>query len=141
MFTSTSTGLSAPQTDKWRAVRNWLIAALGCFVFARIYALFSHGVSSIFMTWMFLIPLIGGAGVYALLRIVAPSLRNDAAACAYNCGLATLTVASTLQGIFEIAGTDSPYNEVMAVVGATLVVIAVVFCAVSRNHCTLKDRI
>ena len=37
-------------------MRHYAIASIGCAVFALIYAQFSHGVHSPFMTFMFAIP-------------------------------------------------------------------------------------
>ena len=44
----------------------YAIAAVGCVVFALVYAQFSHGVHSPFMTFMFAIPLLGGAAIAAV---------------------------------------------------------------------------
>lgn len=87
----------------------------------RIYALFGHGVYSAYMSLMFLYPLAGGVLPFFMAWLFArqtggmPYYRLS-----YNCynsGLATLTVGSMLNGVFEIAGTSSPYMIVFYVGG------------------------
>ena len=81
-------------------------AALGCLIFSRVYALFSHGVSSFFMTFLWLPPLVAAllfGGVILLIR--RSSVWFDRL---FSCGVSCVTVGFCLRGIFEIAGTDSP---------------------------------
>lgn len=93
-------------------------------VIAKVYGLFGHGVTSPAMTWMFLFPLIGGVAGYSFFRSLLPkkvtangfrSFSN-----LYNSGIATLTVGSFLQGVVEIAGTNSIYVPYFYGVGAAL---------------------
>lgn len=90
-----------------------------------IYALFAHGVSSNAMTYMFLYPLVGGvlpALLFWVLAIGGARLpRSREAFNLYNAGIATLTVTSFLQGVFEIAGTASEYTTTLRILGAGLV--------------------
>lgn len=97
-----------------------------CAVLSIIYEQFSHGVYSPFMVGMFSIPLIGGAGVLALVRLIGLPSPQGAVRKAQGCGIATLTVASTLRGIFDIAGTSSPYLAAFVAVGAGFLLFAVV---------------
>ena len=72
-----------------KAARRYLIAAAGCALFALIYAQFSHGVHSPFMTFMFAIPLVGGAlpalGFHLAQAQPAPRLARQAGALAIAC--------------------------------------------------------
>ena len=111
-------------------VRNGLIGmlvtSLFCIIFAIIYNHFGHGVYSVYMTYMFLFPLILGSGVYGLVLIL-PQMKGVSRLPfnLYNSGIATLTVGSLLKGIFEIAGTSSPYVVVYWLVGTTMIVFSV----------------
>ena len=81
-------------------------AALGCLIFSRIYALFSHGVSSFFMTFLWLPPLVAAllfGGVILLIRRSSAWFDR-----LFSCGVSCVTVGFCLRGVFEIAGTDSP---------------------------------
>lgn len=111
-----------------RRDKRALIAYVGigafCALFSFIYAQFSHGVSSVFMTYMCLIPLIGGAGVLAIQRFTHAPAFSRFSFNAYNSGIATLTIASILRGVFDIAGTASPYLIVFLVVGVVCLFMA-----------------
>ena len=118
------------QGNRWArtAAVRYAIAAAGCLAFALIYAQFSHGVHSPFMSYMFLIPLLAGAGVAGVLGV----LRKNVSALArqlWALGIAVFTVASTLRGIFEIAGTASPWLWAYVVAGAALAIAAVASAA------------
>lgn len=109
------------------------MASLLCLVFAVIYAQFSHGVFSPFMSWMFVIPLVAGAApacVFNLVGIDVPASARKLWALA----IATFSIASCLRGIFEIAGTGSPWLYVYVVAGALLAVSAVLRVVVSWQH-------
>ncbi|MFT4143206.1 MAG: hypothetical protein QM644_02030 [Mobilitalea sp.] len=100
-----------------REHKKTLIAYLGAAVFSiaadRIYSIFGHGVYSAAMSLMFLYPLMGGV-IYFVLFVL---LLKRAHLCfgfrlfknLYASMVALLTVRSFLQGMFEIAGTNSPY--------------------------------
>ena len=107
-----------------KSARRYAIAAVGCIAFAIIYAQFSHGVSSLFMTCMFAIPLIGGV-IPALLGGVAktqplPRMTRQSWALA----IASLTIASCLKGIFDIAGTSSPLLVVYVLAAIAFLIVA-----------------
>ena len=109
---------------------RYLVAAMACALFALIYAQFSHGVHSPFMTFMFAIPLLGGA-LPALVGHLGkmgetPTVTRQAWALA----LAALTVGSCLQGVFDIAGTDSAF--IIAYPIAAVAFAAVAFAAAVR---------
>jgi hypothetical protein len=118
-----SNGLSArhfrTKTLAYGAVTVSTVVASG------VYGLFAHGVRSAAMTYMFLYPLVGGTlpallgWMLAVRGVGVP--RSRAADNLCNAGMATLTVASFLQGVLEIAGTASGYTLGMRVLGAGLV--------------------
>ncbi len=101
-----------------------------CILIDTVYALYGHGVYSRWMSLMFLYPLVGGALVFSLLWLLMPAA--DATPnyrvhyTLYNSGVATLTIGSLLQGIFDIAGTSSPYTVVFYIVGGLFAAAGVV---------------
>lgn len=123
MFTSDTSG----RRGAVRSAAVWLGVALFCLIFNLIYARYSHGVSSAYMSYMYLYPLLGGALVYGLTGML-PRVRmpGKVAANAWNSGLAALTVGSLLRGIFEIAGTESAYQVWFVIGGMILLGIGVV---------------
>lgn len=107
-------------------VLRYVVAAAACALFAFVYSRFSHGVQSPFMTLMFMVPLLGGAlpALVARLANVRPAPRVSRQAWAL--ALASLTVACCLQGIFEIAGTNSPLLVAYPVIALLFAVVAAV---------------
>ena len=108
------------------SARRYAIAAIACALFALIYAQFSHGVHSPFMTFMFAIPLVGGVlPALGLAFAKARSLPN-ATRRAWALAIASLTLASCLRGIFDIAGTASPFLIVYLAVAVAFSIAAFV---------------
>ena len=113
-----------------KTIVAYLMAALLALLISIIYGSFSHDVASPSMTWMFLYPLVGGALCFtflgfALCRVrCAPGYRLFFNA--YNSGIATLTMSSFLKGVFDIAGTDSPYVGALFVAGWLFLAYAVI---------------
>jgi hypothetical protein len=90
---------------------------------------------------MFLYPLIGGALLFTALRFLIPQAAGHRYYrlffnC-YNSGIAALTVKSLLEGIFEIAGTSSPYLTAFTVCGWAMLItglIILLFSALNLRH-------
>lgn len=97
-------------------------------VFDRIYSLFSHGVSSLSMTLMFLYPLVGGVIVYYILGYLFKNKKDDMIILfnIYNSGIAILTVGSLLKGIMDIAGTSSKYIKYYLIIGMFFVCTSII---------------
>lgn len=91
-----------------------------------IYSLFSHNISSSYMTYMFVYPLIGGVFVNLLIIInkkITEIKLFYIAKSILNYGIATLIVGSFIKGVFEIAGTDSIYLVYYFYIGIILIII------------------
>ncbi len=92
---------------------TYLVVTVVAIVVDRIYTIFGHGVYSAAMSLMFLYPLIAGVVYFVLFVLLLKKahlsfgfrlFKN-----LYASMVTLLTVRSFLQGIFEIAGTNSPY--------------------------------
>lgn len=92
-----------------------IILSIFCILLNYIYAKYSHGVSSIYMTYMFLIPLIGG--------IIFLFLRPNKYMNLYILSINTLTLGSFIEGILEIAGTTSNYIYLYGILTILLFII------------------
>ncbi len=121
----------------------YLVVSAFCFLVDKVYALYGHGVTSPAMTFLFLYPLLGGALVFLLLWFVQPWAaavpRYRAAYNLYNSGIATLAAGSLLKGIFEIAGTSSPYTVLFYIVGGLLIAAGVIGFGIGERR-ILKPR-
>ena len=89
--------------------------------FIEMIPLFSHGVSSPFMSYAFVFSLV--LGVVGFTVFGRLNLGNRTAFSLYNAGIATLTVGSILRGIIDIAGADTIYPAYYFLVGTAFVAI------------------
>ncbi len=104
-----------------RIMLIYLFISAFCLLIFLVYNIFSHGVLSFFMTFLFLWPLIFGA-LPALVLSVAMKNRHllfhsRLPFRLWRSGVAAVTMASLLRGIFEIAGTDSIHTLILFVAG------------------------
>ncbi len=101
-------------------------------LFALIYNHFGHGVHSIFMSYSWGIPffaLIWYACMFAINAKISLISRETLGA-----AVATLTLASIIEGILVIAGTSSIYVLPMAIIGGLLLIFALIVQLVSLGH-------
>ena len=111
----------------------YFAVTLVCVSIANIYAIFGHGVRSDSMDYMFLYPLIGGAGFFVALTLLMPVLPDNlryisrAGYNSYNSAIASLTTAAMLAGIVEIAGTSAIWVIYIKTAGIVLLFAAVLF--------------
>ena len=101
-----------------KVLLTYLAVSIFCFIFQLVYNHYGHEVTSFFMSWLWLWPA-AGCFWYLALYILALPLRRVSRN-AVGAGIATFTVGSLLEGIFEIAGTSSPYTGGFFVVGAAM---------------------
>jgi hypothetical protein len=102
-------------------VKIYVFITLFCIGLNYVYSLFSHGVSSPFMSYAFVYSLV--LGVLGFTVFGRLNLGNRTAFNLYNAGIATLTVGSILQGIIDIAGADTTHPVWYFVVGTVLVAV------------------
>ncbi len=99
----------------------YLFVSLFCLIFYLVYDIFSHGVHSPYMTFLFAWPLVLGllpcVAFWLTERLKKP---KRIAKNLYNSGVAALTASSMLRGIFDIAGTSSDYQQWLMYAGAVM---------------------
>jgi hypothetical protein len=108
-----------------KTILVYLILSVIAVIVDKVYGIFSHGVASKAMTWMFLYPLLGGALFYSAINLFFPNIIKVTGYRVfyniYNSGIATLTFGSFLKGILEIAGTNSDYLVFFYIVGGAFI--------------------
>lgn len=114
-----------------RRIFIWLGISVFCLIFYLIYSMFSHGVKSPYMTYLFAWPFILGflpcIIIYVISRIKHSVIHIDAISDnAFCSGVAALTVSSLLKGIFDIAGTASIYQTWLFYAGTALLIIGII---------------
>lgn len=118
----------------WKSLLPITLTTVFVFVFAKIYGIFSHGVSSAFMSYAFLLPL-SLIFLPKLLNLCTGnrlwnlSLENadeagekklfftSLAFFLWKSGVAILTVGSIYKGVLDIYGTSGSFEWVYLVVG------------------------
>jgi hypothetical protein len=97
----------------------YLTFVIVCIIVNLVYSQFSHNVSSIYMTYMFIIPIVG----YLMSLISSNNKYKNLIASS----TLTITLASFLEGIVVIAGTTSNFVYVLLVIGILLLITSLFF--------------
>lgn len=105
---------------------TYIAITIFCGSFSAIYEHFSHEVYSVFMVYLFVIPLVLGV-VPEIIRMIAPRLHiNSPWSRLFQAfAIATLTVGACLQGVVEIYGTTNGYILSFLVVGSALLMTSI----------------
>ena len=98
---------------------TYLICAVLCIIINYVYHIFSHDVSSVFMTYMFIIPIIGG-----LFNLIS---NNYLYKNLIEISTVLLTLAALLKGIVDIAGATTYFTYIFLIAGLTVLIISFLF--------------
>lgn len=108
-----------------KTILGYVGSGLALFIFQYVYHLFGHGVTSISLKFVWLVPIIGGL-IIILLNTPLHTLSNQLAFNLYNCGLAILSNVMILKGILDIAGSDSPYLSYFYLIAYPLIALSLI---------------
>lgn len=142
-MTSSISAESRDQTRRGARIRllRYTLVTVFTAVFGYVYELFSHGVSSPYMVWLFVIPFTVGCLPDLVVRL-APALGagGDWAQIFRAFAVATLTVGAAVEGVVEIYGTTSEYGVWYLAAGLALLAVAVVLDIAGRGGRALSSR-
>lgn len=123
----------------------YLGISLFAILFARIYSIYSHGMSSNAMSFLFAYSLVLGSCVYGVMSLVFPRVTESRYyrlfSNIYNTAIAVIMAGSLLKGIFEIAGSGSGLLKIYYGVSYVLFGISVIillYILISRDRKTDK---
>jgi len=122
-----------------KTVIVYAAASLFAFVTDKIYSIFSHGVGSKAMASMWIWLMCLGTVFYILLELIGrktkKKLMNRLSFNIYNSGVAVLVTGMLLQGVLEIAGTNSDFLLYYRIIGILLMIISIglLFFSIRRN--------
>ena len=122
-------------SDIKRELKTGIIYLSGSLIIAAaaaVYGLFSHGVYSYFMTYAFMIPLLGGAMPHLVAVLKEKSLPGWVREDILLAVIATLTTGSLLKGALDIYGTTNRLLIAYPVL-ALLVTSAAVISGIRNN--------
>lgn len=113
-----------------KTIITYSLFTIGIFLFAKIYMLFGHGVTSSWMSNAYLYVLGLGVFVFILLKILIPEIVQQKGYSffyqIYGSGIAILINGMLLRGILEIAGGSSTYVSWFFFVGWGFIALGVV---------------
>lgn len=126
-----------------KTIITYIILSAAAFLFDKVYALFGHGVTSAWMSNMYLFLLASGAAVFTLLKLFAPNITG----CKgyrliynlYNSGIAVFVNGMLLKGILEIAGGTSGLIRWFLYTGCGLIATAVIFLFMGMGRTTVES--
>lgn len=103
----------------------YVTVTLLCGLFSSIYEHFSHEVYSVFMVYLFTVPLILGVLPEAL-GLFLPRLRTKSSwtRLLHHFAVTILTVGCALRGVFEIYGTTNDNVTFYFIAGVGLLIIS-----------------
>ncbi len=117
-------------SDRKRHIIIWSAVSTFCLIFFLIYNIFSHGVHSPYMTFLFIWPLILGVIPNTISLVICHHSCKEIhigafALNAYYSGIAAITASSMLRGIFDIAGNASVYQQWLMYAGAVMIGVGI----------------
>lgn len=115
---------------------NYLIGAVVLFVFQFVYHQFSHGVISAILQYAWVVPIISFLLYWALTTL---SHSKNGMTWLHS-GTVIIVNGMVLQGILEIAGSDSPYILWYFIAGILCVFMAVVTLFLTRHQVGSHER-
>lgn len=125
-----------------RIMLIYLFSSAFCLLIFLVYNIFSHGVLSFFMTFLFLWPLVLGVFPAFLLFLHMKNKRVFLRSCVplrlWRSGVAAVTMASLLRGVFEIAGTDSIHTAVLFAAGLGFLAVGGICMLVTKVSFPVK---
>lgn len=106
----------------------YLGVSILCLAFGLIYEAFGFGVTSPFMHFAFLMPLLLGAAPYLIAAITKKQLPfGEKGAMFWHLAIATLTVGSFFRGALDIYGTSSELTIVYLIAGGLMFLLVPAF--------------
>lgn len=111
-------------------MRMLLVFAIA--VFGMIYERFSHGVYSNYMIYAFFIPFVLSLMPAVIHRLTGRVRISDTAKTLWDCGVAFLTVGCIFRGVLDIYGTSNAKLVLYPIIGAGLILAAIISDVASR---------
>lgn len=125
---------------------GYVVAAICAATFGAIYEYFSFGVYSYYMIYAFLSPLVLGVLPWMIIATNSKAMEKQdfppqITINLWSAGVATLTAGSIFRGVLEIYGTTSIYTKCYLIVGAVLLITAVMTLVGYKEKQTTSERI
>ena len=126
-------------SDTKKSIISYFIVTIFLILLNYIYSIFSHNVSSNYMTYMFIYPLVTGILVIIFILInknISKLKSFYIGKSILNYGIAIMVFRSFMKGVFEIAGTDSNYLIYYFYMGLILILVSSILLIYSLYEAT-----
>ena len=126
-------------SDTKKSIISYFIVTIFLILLNYIYSIFSHNVSSNYMTYMFIYPLVTGilVSIFILINKNISKLKSFyIGKSILNYGIAIMVFRSFMKGVFEIAGTDSNYLTYYFYMGLILILVSSILLIYSVYEAT-----
>lgn len=126
-------------SDTKKSIISYFIVTIFLILLNYIYSIFSHNVSSNYMTYMFIYPLVTGilVSIFILINKNISKLKSFyIGKSILNYGIAIMVFRSFMKGVFEIAGTDSNYLIYYFYMGLILILVSSILLIYSVYEAT-----
>ena len=126
-------------SDTKKSIISYFIVTIFLILLNYIYSIFSHNVSSNYMTYMFIYPLVTGilVSIFILINKNISKLKSFyIGKSILNYGIAIMVFRIFMKGVFEIAGTDSNYLIYYFYMGLILILVSSILLIYSLYEAT-----
>ena len=126
-------------SDTKKSIISYFIVTIFLILLNYIYSIFSHNVSSNYMTYMFIYPLVTGilVSIFILINKNISKLKSFyIGKSILNYGIAIIVFRRFMKGVFEIAGTDSNYLIYYFYMGLILILVSSILLIYSLYEAT-----
>ncbi len=127
-------------------VRRYLFSTIVTALFGAVYEYFSFGVFSYYMLYAFAFPLGFGLLPWLLIamdtkKIIGTGFPQQMTRNLWGAGITTLTAGALFHGVLDIYGTTSAFSKCYFIVGAIMLLAAVMIFIGNKEKRETTDRI
>ena len=106
-----------------KTVISYTLITIFFFAFSRIYEAFSFGETSVYMHYLFTVPLVGGIILAILLKVLPYFSRISLNL--WNSAVAIITTGTLFRGIVNLSGRSTTLDAPYWYVGISFVILAI----------------
>ena len=110
---------------------SYTLITIFFFAFSRIYEAFSFGETSIFMHYLFAVPLVGGILLTIFLKVLPHFSRISLNL--WNSSVAIITAGTLFRGIVNLSGRSTTLDAPYWYIGITFAALAIVSIFLNPN--------
>ena len=119
-----STSVINPNEKRFKkTVISYTLITIFFFAFSRIYEAFSFGETSVYMHYLFTVPLVGGIILAILLKVLPYFSRISLNL--WNSAVAIITTGTLFRGIVNLSGRSTTLDAPYWYVGISFAIIAI----------------